>query len=658
MEALETVLRIKRYNRLEGQDSFGVLHGAVLHGEPASPLAFRNAPQAASHGARINAPGDTDPVPATDTQWNLYSVGWNEATAVVDLSSLPSPMVAILDSGFFTAHPELSTLVDQRDFVPAFEFSTFFGTPDEDGYDDDAEEVADPAYPFEGCHGFHGTHVATTVGASQGNGGMVGVYPGVDMMGIRLGRSLAPTCRSIFAYTDALLYAAGLPNAAAVTPDRKADVVNMSFGGSGFSAYIQDVIDQVVDAGLILVASAGNSGFSGASYPASYDGVFSVSATNIFDSIATYSTYGPFVDIAAPGGEAFYDSNDDGVLDGIYAGIAVPNIDLSGFDASFAPYNGTSMAAPHVAGGFAIMRAIAPDMPADVIDAYLRDGRLTDDIGASGRDDFYGHGLMSLPKMVAAAQLYADTGFVPGVPADVLVTPNTLAFGEGAAARTLFASEDGDYGDIAIRQVSSTNTAVDGEQWLGLAVGDVGENGFGAYRFVVDRSNLSPGPHSGSVEFVLDNGETKSIAVSTARGTDLTTVETSPFWVMLLKSEDNTLTLVQYQTFAELGVDGVIVDFENVAAGDYLIAVGTDMDYDGEICDGGEICTVYPGPFQDLTAVRVDDVSMSMAVTAHLDDIRGALPLNEPIPVTASGVMTMDQRMEAPRTTFSTPSLK
>ena len=114
---------------------------------------------------------------------------------------------------------------------------------------------------------------------------------------------------------------------------------------------------------------------------------------------APYSNFGSAVDVAAPGGDTSADRNGDGFADGVLSTLA----DESTGTFNFAFYQGTSMASPHVAGVAALMKAVDPALTPAEFDALLSSGQLTTDLGAGGRDDVFGHGLIDARKAVEAA---------------------------------------------------------------------------------------------------------------------------------------------------------------------------------------------------------------------------------------------------------------
>src|SRR5439155_8404190 len=141
----------------------------------------------------------------------------------------------------------------------------------------------------------------------------------------------------------AIRYAAGLSNATGQLPSTRANVINMSLGGGGFDQTFQDAITAARNAGVVIFAAAGNSGTTEEEYPASFDGVVSVAAVDRNAARTSYSNHNAAVDLAAPGGDSSA-READGVLSTVYD-------DSSGTPvATYAFYDGTSMATPHAAG--------------------------------------------------------------------------------------------------------------------------------------------------------------------------------------------------------------------------------------------------------------------------------------------------------------------
>lgn len=216
-------------------------------------------------------------------------------------------------------------------------------------------------------HG-HGTHCAGIVGAEKNGEGIIGVSRGAKIMPLKAG------CCAGWLYTSdivsAIYYAA----------DNGADVISMSFGGTGYSSAMRDALAYARDKGVALFAAAGNSGDSTVSYPAGYEGVIGVGATTNSDTVAYFSTRNSTVDISAPGVN-------------IYSTLPTYRVAFnSEYDMSTAYdfCSGTSMATPMAAGVAALILSRNPKYtPAQVENALKSNA---DDLGAPGRDDSYGYG--------------------------------------------------------------------------------------------------------------------------------------------------------------------------------------------------------------------------------------------------------------------------
>ena len=167
----------------------------------------------------------------------------------------------------------------------------------------------------------------------------------------------------------------------------------MSLGGYG--AYDCSIYADVAAQGITVVASSGNEGSKDEagqySYPASCSNVVSVAATNSYDQVAVYSQYNNMVDISAPGGASWIDADADGNGDGVYAYYN---------DTTIKGIQGTSMASPTVAGGLALLYAVDDSMTPTKINSFIQNGYVTDDLGASGYDNYYGYGRLNMAKAI------------------------------------------------------------------------------------------------------------------------------------------------------------------------------------------------------------------------------------------------------------------
>lgn len=503
-------------------------------------------------------------------QWHYPLISlpaaWNTTTGNPDV------VIAVIDTGVLRDHPDLAgKLIEGYDFVRNPNRSG-----DGNGIDPNPE---DPGSTTPGSSSFHGTHVAGTVAARGNNNiGIAGVAYGARIMPLR---ALASDGGTSYDINQAVRYAAGLANDSGTTPSQPATIINMSLGGPAPSQIDQALFNDLRDRGIIVVAAAGNESTTRPSYPAAYNGVFSVSAVDAQGRITSYSNQGSTVDLAAPGGDGSNDFTGDGYPDGVLSTGA----SASGFAYTF--LSGTSMASPHVAGVFALMKAVNPDLtPAD-LERLLSDGALTDDRGTPGRDNSYGYGLINAEKAVATA--LAVIGESPSTQPAVVSSAGTLNFGGslGNLVFSLSAVGDGDIGQVTVE------TSTD---WLTAVAVNIDERGVGQYRASVDRSSLEDGIYSGLIVATSAVNQLEIevvIAVGPQADADVGAV-----YVLLVDPDTN---IVADQAIARPGPDGYRFLFPAAPAGRYQIAAGSDLDNDFFICDAGEACGAYLTIDQPLT---------------------------------------------------------
>ena len=246
-------------------------------------------------------------------QWVHDAVNTYEAWGVTTGSS--SVKVAVIDTGVLTTHEDLAgkvTVVDMTDIIDA---------------DDNDDSVG------------HGTHVAGIIAATSDNGkGGAGIAPGVSILSIK-----------------ALLEDGGDDSWIAIAIGRAveegADIINMSLGSYHYSSTVNASIQDALSHGVTVIAAMGNDGSNSMCYPAAYDGVIAVAAVNNDFRRASFSNYGSWADIAAPGVDI------------------VSTINVS--DSSYELMDGTSMAAPVVSGVAALYLSKNPDITPAALEKKL-----------------------------------------------------------------------------------------------------------------------------------------------------------------------------------------------------------------------------------------------------------------------------------------------
>lgn len=282
--------------------------------------------------------------PDYSKQWNLRSINIESAW---DETKGNGVTVAVIDTGVSRV-PDLQ----ESKFVPGYDF-----------VNDRVEAEDDNG---------HGTHVAGTVAQSTNNNyGVAGIAYEANLMPLKVlddygGGTVADIA-------EAIRFAA----------DNGAGVINMSLGGGGESQLMQEAVKYAHEKGVVIVAAAGNANQNSASYPARYPQVISVAALDASGEKAPYSNFGAGVDISAPGGSE--------------AGkILQETIDPETGAAVFTGFQGTSMAAPHVAGVAALVKAVGVNEPDEVFAVLQKSSRVIQDDALN----YFGAGHLDAAKAV------------------------------------------------------------------------------------------------------------------------------------------------------------------------------------------------------------------------------------------------------------------
>ncbi|MDX1735540.1 MAG: S8 family serine peptidase, partial [Halioglobus sp.] len=500
-------------------------------------------------------------------QWHYPLIGLPQAwdTTTGDENTI----VAVIDTGVLPGHPDLlGQFVDGYDFV-----SDAGNAGDGNGID---PVPTDPGDGLGGNSSFHGTHVSGTVVARGNNDrGVAGVAYTSRVMPLR---ALGIEGGTSYDLEQALRYAGGLANDSEQVPAQAADIINLSLGGAGFSPGTQSLIQQLRDRGIVIVAAAGNEASSQPSYPAAYPGVISVSAIDAQRRLAPYSNIGPTIDVAAPGGNNSVDVTGDGYPDGVLSTGGSDGSGGANFVYSF--LNGTSMAAPHVAGVIALMKSINPALDPGDIDALLESGAITEDLGAAGRDNLYGHGMIS--AQLAVLEALQSIGSSPADNPRLVTSAATLNFGASTTQLELALSNGGS-GDLAVTGVNGS------ESWLTVAPSGIDASGFGDYLVSVDRSGLDAGVYSADITAV-STVNTVNVRVFVSVGGDNFASDVGVLYVLLIDPQTNQPVAQDESS----GAGGVYeFELEDIAPGQYEIIAGSDADNDLLICDPGESCGAY-----------------------------------------------------------------
>ena len=310
---------------------------------------------------------------AFPTQWNMQSVytyggAANLPSAWTMTTGSASTVVAVIDTGI-TAHPEFQSRI-----LPGYDFiSDPVNANDGNGRDSDASDPGDWTAKHECGYGepaytssWHGTHVTGIIAAAGNNwSGMAGVNWRTRILPVRV---LGKCGGSVSDIIDGMLWAVGLEVPGVPTNPNPAQVLNLSLGGwspSGCTSAYEEALNRVRATGALVVAAAGNDDNESAYVvPAACEGVMTVGAIDHDGYRASYSNYSVVnaVSVSAPGGDiSYYGTDGSGIYSTVNSGTKGP------VASSYAYYQGTSMAAPHVSGIAALALAQDPQISPELL---------------------------------------------------------------------------------------------------------------------------------------------------------------------------------------------------------------------------------------------------------------------------------------------------
>ncbi len=311
-------------------------------------------------GSQTDQDGPNDP--GFPTQYSLHNLGQTiegvEGTVDSDVDAFEAwnlnagagqVVIAVLDSGVSHEHPDLfHKLVD--------------------GYNSTGQGSSSDA---DDTYNSHGTHVAGIAAAQSNNGtGMTGMSWGSPIMPVKIA--------NILGFTSDLWMSEGLIWAA----DNGARVAVISFGLDNGSDLMQAAMQYAHDRGVVICASTGNSGSEGVKYPAKYPETIAVAATDNQDQLASFSTYGPEVTVAAPGVDII----------STWHSLGQPTYSFE---------SGTSASCPLVGGVAALVLSADPALSPDQVRTIITDS--SEDLGNFGFDISFGYGRVNAYRAVGVA---------------------------------------------------------------------------------------------------------------------------------------------------------------------------------------------------------------------------------------------------------------
>lgn len=501
--------------------------------------------------------------PNFSDQWNLemlrQSAAWEVATG-------NGVVVAVLDTGINNSHEDLLNNI----FSDAYDFiSDSKQAGDGNGIDADPTDLGSS---------FHGSHVAGIISAEANNQkGIAGIAYNAKIMPIRvLGVQDTGTSSDI---AQAILYAARLSNSSGTLPAQRADIINMSFGGSALSETVQIAIQNAYDQGVILIGAAGNEATNLAFYPAAFPQVIGVGSISNDKQHSGFSNYGMNVDLVAPGGTGSGSANFDGFQDAILSTVNANN---------YAEYIGTSMAAPHVSAVAALMKELSPSLTGSVFKSALDQGLLTQTFSAMESDpnNYFGKGLIDPIKATTWA---SGNNSIPGM---LSIYPSKFGF-NGALIKADLELTNPSERDVRILSIDEQ------ENWLQVTEKDNVDatTRLGSYLVEVNLalSNLDQGIIT--VNYQIDGGATLqttlSVFISQTNQSDSTV---GTLFISLYKQDDilNENFQPSYTVGGQLNNGFYKYCFQNIEKGAYFLSASTDHDRDQLPYDDGEAFGAYP----------------------------------------------------------------
>lgn len=300
--------------------------------------------------------------PGVSRQWALSDMDVENAWNISRGS--PSIIVAVIDTGIDINHPDLrDKIVDPFNAVTS---STSISSV--------IDDVG------------HGTHVAGIIAADLNNGiGIAGVGGNVKIMPIKADSYDPTQGQPDFADSD-------IANGIYWAVNHGARVINMSLGGSQTSSTLNNAVNYALQHNVVVVAAAGNDGTNVPDYPAACSGVIAVAATDQTDTDTSWSNYGSYIDISAPGADIYSTTP-------TYS----PTYGISNLAEKYDYLSGTSMASPEVAGLAALVLSVKPNLTVNQVQQLIYSNAR--DVDSAGWDQFTGWGIID-----AAKTLFAEIG--------------------------------------------------------------------------------------------------------------------------------------------------------------------------------------------------------------------------------------------------------
>lgn len=543
-EKLETLLEVKRLNRLSDV-------------EFAEPNFIRHP---------LKVANDTYYGLQTNLEQISLPAAWNISTG----ASANDVIVAVIDSGVFLAHEDLQgQLIAGYDFI-----SDIDNSGDGDGLDDNPDDPGDQSNISNSS--WHGTHVAGIIAAKSNNElGVAGVSWGAKIMPLRASGYLGADSYDV---AQAILYATKWPNGSNSVPNRRADIINISLGSTTSSTIEQQAINTAVNQGVLVVAAAGNDGAKVHYYPAAYPNVIAVAATNPNGQQASYSNYGSFINIAAPGG--------DGSQNILSTFVEVKHgVRNSGYAYS----RGTSMAAPHVTGVLALMKAVNPNLTRQQIKAGIESCLITKNKSRCSFSEKLGYGEIDAFRALEFAQnpeiLLSSNGRI------LLAEPQRVSLKASETVTIKLTN----LGQESISEIQASFKQPD-TSWFSInnLPTQLNRQSSSSFQIHLNAQDLPASLYENTlvINFVLNDTEREIEIPIRLDLRPLPQNQPNRLYLKLCAQQSATTENCLKQQTSGNGK----YTFDHLAAGKYKIYASTDINADGVLCEVGEAC-VITAPF-------------------------------------------------------------
>jgi thermitase len=423
------------------------------------------------------------------SQWHLAKIQAASAWGITE-GSVNVP-IAIIDSGADPNQPDLKPKL-----IPGWNFLT------------GNSNISDT-----GCNTGHGTAVSGVAAAATNNStGVAGVGWNNTIM------PLVVTSSACFAYYS------DMASAIDYAVDHGVRIINISITGTSASSTLQNAVDYAWSKGAVIFAAAGNNSNSSPNYPAACNNVLAISATEPTDTLSSFSNYGNWIDLAAPGDMIF----------------------TTQVGGTYGDWWGTSLASPIAAAVGALALSVNPSLTNSQLVTLLETN--SDDLGAPGFDEYYGYGRVNAYKAVLAAQKMISS---PDT------TPPTVSIGAPASGATVA-------GTLSVEGSATDNVGVTKIE-LDVDGAAVATAASSPFSFSWNSATTSNGSHSISVKAydAANNVGSASVTVSVSNATPSPVVSiATPLpgaSVSGTVSVDGTASDTVGVTKIELDVDGAAV---------------------------------------------------------------------------------------------------